>query len=128
LSGPLRDRFDLALEIPALPWSDMRAGAPAESSEQVRSRVVEARNRQIARQGCTNARLDGKAFGRICRLDDTKAESLLGRAVAKFQLSARSVTRVLRVARTLADLEGQERVGTAHVAEAVQFRLPEPAT
>ena len=125
LSGPLRDRFDLSLEITALPWADLQGPPSGESSAVVRERVVRARARQLERQGSTNAQLDGARLDRVCRLVDGGADRLLGRAVERFQLSARAVTRVLRVARTLADLDGQPVIERAHLAEALQLRGPE---
>ena len=125
LSGPLRDRFDLALEIPALPWTDLHGTSSAESSAAVRDRVVAARARQHARQGCTNARLDGTTLRGVCRLDGPEADRLLGSGVERFGLSARAVTRVLRVARTLADLDDAAAIRRSHVAEALQLRGPE---
>ena len=125
LSGPLRDRFDLWLEIPALPWADMWAPRSPESSAVVRERVIAARARQQARQGCTNARLDGRKLQRVCELDGPEADRLLGRGVERFGLSARAVTRVLRVARTLADLGHEPVVRKEHVAEALQLRGPD---
>jgi magnesium chelatase family protein len=122
LSGPLRDRFDLVLEIPALPWKDLEAGPPAEPSAAVRVRVSAARRRQLDRQGCLNGRLDGRALRRVARLDASGAAALVERAVSRFGLSARAVARVLRVARTLADLDGAASLGRGHVAEALQFR------
>ena len=123
LSGPLRDRFDLSLEIPAVPWNDLRAAASGESSATVRERVLDARARQLVRQSCLNAQLDGRALRAACALDDRGAEGLLGSAVARLRLSARAVTRVLRVARTIADLDGRERLAVRHLTEALQFRL-----
>ena len=77
----------------------------------------------MSRQGCLNARLEGRTLNRVCRFETTETESLLGQGVSRFRLSARAVTRVLRVARTLADLEGREGISKANVAEAIQFRL-----
>jgi magnesium chelatase family protein len=125
LSGPLRDRFDLSLEIPALPWSDMHTRVAVESSAAVRERVVAARARQQARQGCTNARLEGSTLQRVCRLDGPDAERMLGQGAERFGLSARAVTRVLRVARTLADLDAEAAIGRPHIAEALQLRRPD---
>lgn len=125
LSGPLRDRFDLALELPAVTWEELRGAATGESSAVVRQRVVAARRRQMARQGCTNGRLDGRAHTTHCRLTDPAAERLMSQAVTRFGLSARAVARLLRVARTIADLEGSDRVATAHLAEALPFRVTE---
>jgi magnesium chelatase family protein len=125
LSGPLRDRFDLSLEIPGLPWADMRAGPASEPSTAVRRRVSGARERQLSRQGCLNGRLEGRQLGRACALETREAEALLGRGVARFGLSARAVARILRVARTLADLEARPRIASAHVAEALHLRLPD---
>ena len=125
LSGPLRDRFDLWLDIPALPWADMQGPCSAESSAAVRERVVAARARQLARQGCTNARLEGTKLQRVCQLEGPEADRLLGRGVERFGLSARAVSRVLRVARTLADLEHDPIIRKGHIAEALQLRGPD---
>jgi magnesium chelatase family protein len=125
LSGPLRDRFDLSLEIPALPWTDMQGTGAVESSAAVRQRVVAARIRQQERQGCTNARLEGTKLQGVCRLDGPDSERLLGNGVERFGLSARAVTRVLRVARTLADLGAEATIRRSHIAEALQLRGPE---
>ena len=127
LSGPLRDRFDLSLEIPAVPWSDLRADRAGEPSAAVRARVLDARTRQLARQGCLNARLEGRALRVACAVDDHDAEGLLATGVARLRLSARAVMRVLRVARTVADLEGSAALTASHVAEALQFRVSDQA-
>ena len=125
LSGPLRDRFDMALEIPALPWRDMRSGNAPEGSAAVRQRVVACRRRQLDRQGCPNGRLAGRALERVCGFDEAGAERLFEQGASQFRLSARGLTRVLRVARTLADLDGRRSLARQDVAEALQFRLPE---
>jgi len=123
LSGPLRDRFDLAIELPAVPWSDLRSTAAGESSAAVAHRVAQARARQLNRQGRPNSRLSGRLLDSACRATDRRVDLLLGRGIRRFGLSARSVTRVRRVARTIADLEGAEHVEGSHVAEALQFRV-----
>jgi len=124
LSGPLRDRFDLVAHVPALPWQDLRRPQAAEPSAAVRARVVACRTRQAARQDCANAHLQGELLKEVCGLDhDTVAQSLLEQAVSRFRLSARGVMRVLKVARTIADLHGKGRIEAADVAEALHFRL-----
>jgi magnesium chelatase family protein len=125
LSGPLQDRFDLSVPLPAVPWHELRRQASSEPTEVVRARVDAARDRQRARQGALNGALEGRALQRICRADDKAGEALLGQGVAKLGLSVRGVTRVLRVARTIADLEGSPPLEARHVAEALQFRLPD---
>lgn len=124
LTGPMRDRFDMSVEIPAVPWSDLRASAArSEPSSAVRARVLGARRKQLDRAGRLNGRLAGRDLERTCRLADSTAEALLAQAVTRFHLSARAACRILRVARTIADLAGDSAVGTSHVAEALQFRL-----
>ena len=123
LSGPMRDRFDLSVEVQAVPWKDLRATTPGEASAVVRARVVAARERQLLRDGRLNARLDGPALKRACALDAV-SERLLGKAMARHLLSARGATRVLRVARTIADLQLRTAIAAADVAEALQFRMP----
>ncbi len=124
LSGPLRDRFDLAVEVQAVQWHELRDSAPAgEGSAPVKARVIAARTRQLARQGMLNAQLDGRTLRTMCRISGT-SDALLGRAVTRLGLSARAVTRVLRVARTIADLDGDAEMRDRQLAEALQFRLP----
>ena len=121
LSGPLLDRIDLCIEVPALSSADLAETAPGESSATVRTRVMAAANLAIQRQGCINARLEGKAL-EAHAAPDAPGQALLSQAVARLGLSARAYHRLLRVARTIADLAGSEQIGTAHIAEAIQFR------
>jgi magnesium chelatase family protein len=127
ISGPLLDRIDLHVEVPAVPASDFAAGGDGEPSASVRARVVAARKRQLERTG--DARLTNAALpGRLARTQvkaTPEARALLERAVDRLGLSARGYQRVLRVARTAADLEGAQTVGPVHVAEALRFR-PQP--
>jgi magnesium chelatase family protein len=126
LSGPLRDRFDLALEIPAVPWQDLRGAPRNEASCEVRARVTACRKRQVDRQNCVNSRVSGSVLRDVCRFDrDPAAEAILAKGVSRFHMSARGVTRLLRVARTIADLDARSHVAAADVAEALQFRLPD---
>lgn len=121
LSGPLLDRIDLWVEVPRLLPETLAAAAPGESSAQVRARVLAARERQLARQGKENARLSGSELETHGRAGEP-ALALLGRAMARLDLSARAYHRILRLARTIADLAGHETIEPVHVAEAVQLR------
>jgi magnesium chelatase family protein len=125
LSGPLRDRLDLIVDVPAVPVSAIADGAPGEPSATVRGRVLAARGRQQDRYGAagprTNAALRGDAVRRWCD-PDAPGRALLRRAAEQFGLTARAYDRVLKVARTIADLAGDEGVATEHVAEALQYR------
>jgi magnesium chelatase family protein len=124
LSGPLRDRFDIGVEVQAVPWTDMGAGEAREASAAVRVRVEAARRLQLERQGELNSQLDGRALRMHAALDRA-SHRLVGAAVTRLGLSVRGVTRVVRVARTIADLAGETRLQSSHVAEALQFRVPE---
>ncbi len=124
LSGPLRDRFDIGVEVQGVPWVDMGTRDARESTADVRGRVEAARRRQLERQGQLNSQLDGRALRAHVSLDRT-SHALMGTAVTRLGLSVRGVTRVLRVARTIADLASDERLQSHHLAEALQFRVPE---
>jgi magnesium chelatase family protein len=122
LSGPLLDRVDLHLEMPrVLPQTLHRPDAASESSALVAERVVRARQRQLDRQGVTNARLSNRAVERFCS-PAPAALALLDRAATSLSLSARAYHRVLKVARTIADLAGTETIDTNHISEAMSLR------
>lgn len=122
ISGPLLDRIDLHIEVPRLPPTDLRPDAPAgESSAEVRARVGKARELQMMRAGKTNALLNQPETATACRLAPSD-QLLLERAVEALQLSARSIHRVLRVARTIADLEGEPNIVSRHLGEAIGYR------
>ena len=121
ISGPLLDRIDIQIEVPAVPQEDLARGAPAESSAAMRARITAARERQLARQGKPNARLATREIDRHC-VPDAPGESLLKQAISRLGLSARAYHRMLKVARSIADLAGAEKVVAAHIAEAIQYR------
>lgn len=121
LSGPLLDRIDLALDVPGLSAAELQSAPSGEASAVVRQRVVAARERQTARQGCSNARLEGKDLEYHCQ-PDAAAAKLLQQAIARLDLSPRAYHRVLRVARSVADLAGAGLIAAAHVAEALHYR------
>lgn len=122
ISGPLLDRIDLHVPVPRLPPAELRGDAPAaEGTAQVRARVVQARARQLQRAGMANAQLDQSATQRDCTLAAAE-QDLLEQAMERLQLSARSMHRILRVARTIADLAGADSIGRAHLTEAIGYR------
>jgi magnesium chelatase family protein len=121
ISGPLLDRIDLQVQVPALSPNELARAPAGESSAAVRSRVLAARERQAERQGRANARLTGTEAEERARLDD-RGRALLHEAAARMLLSARAHHRVIKVARTIADLEACSRVSAGHVAEALGYR------
>jgi magnesium chelatase family protein len=121
ISGPLLDRIDLHVEVPALGGDEMLAPAAGESTAMVRERVEASSARQEARQGCPNSRLDVADIERHC-VPDAGAEHLVRQAIARLNLSARAYHRILKVARTIADLAGAGTIAAPHVAEAIQYR------
>jgi len=121
LSGPLLDRIDIRIEVPALPQEELIQKAAGESSQAVRSRVAAARRLQQARQGKANSELAAREIDRVCGTEEA-AVGLLRQAIARLNLSARAYHRVLGIARTIADLAEEARIGVASVAEAIQYR------
>jgi magnesium chelatase family protein len=125
VSGPLLDRIDLQVEVPALTLGELKNG-PGESTERVAARILAAREIQQRRLDGTaaipvNAAMTDGILRRHCRMEDA-AQKLLDAAFEKLGLSARAMTRILKVARTIADLAGAEPIGAAQVAEAIQYR------
>jgi len=123
VSGPVLDRLDLQVEVPALTADELQSAEPSESSVTVRARVCAARERQRAR-GFLNSMLPDAALRKVCALDRI-ARALVAEAIDRSGLSARGVMRALRVARTIADLDGVARVGDQAVAEALMYRAYE---
>lgn len=121
LSGPLLDRIDLHITVPALPASDLQSAQKGESSAVVRERVIQAYQRQQARQGKANNELSPSELDRFAPLGDAESR-ILAMAQSRLNLSARGYHRVLRVARTIADLAGSEAIQTPHLTEALSYR------
>jgi magnesium chelatase family protein len=121
LSGPLLDRIDLMIDVPAPTESELAARTLSEASAVVRGRVVEARQRQLHRQNKTNALLTVADIDRHCVLQPAAA-ALLKQAMARLKLSARAYHRVLKVARSIADLAGDEEITAPQTAEAIHYR------
>jgi magnesium chelatase family protein len=125
ISGPLLDRVDLHIEVPPVKFREMSSEAAGESSAAIRERVIAARKHQHDRFAKTripcNARMGSRELKAHCALDDTNKE-LLRQAMDELQLSARAYDRILKVARTIADLDDANTIGTAHLSEAIQYR------
>lgn len=124
LSGPLLDRIDLHVEVPPVPPETLTALPSGESSAEVRQRVTEARERQLKRNGSglMNSDLEGRLLTQYTALD-TEAQALLLTATRRLNFSARTYNRILKVSRTVADLDGEENIRMGHLAEAIQFRM-----
>lgn len=125
ISGPLLDRIDLHVEAPAVSFDELRSEVPAESSRRIKERVENARERQKSRLGgkgahC-NARMSHQQIRQHCRLDKTMAD-ILQRSMEELSLSARAYDRVLKVARTIADLDNADQIEEDHLFEAIQYR------
>lgn len=126
VSGPLLDRIDLHVEVPAVRYRELTDSRPAEPSEAVRERVARARDRQRQRFASraevhANAHMTARDLRDFCPVD-AGSEALLRTAITRLGLSARAYHRVLKIARTLADLDAADGIGTPHVAEAIQYR------
>ena len=126
ISGPLLDRIDLHLEVPAVPYRELKSGQAGTSSDDMRRAVVSAREAQAKRFGRTatryNARMTTRQIRQFCELD-AAGEELLRAAMSELGLSARAHDKVLRVARTIADLDGSPTIAAPHVSEAINYRL-----
>ena len=126
ISGPLLDRIDLHIEVPPVKFLEISGDRTGETSAEIRSRVVAARQRQHARFAdkpkiTCNARMGTRELKQFCALDEATKE-LLQNAMADLNLSARAYDRILKVARTIADLAGSEEIVSDHVSEAIQYR------
>ncbi len=127
ISGPLLDRIDIHVDVPAVKFRELTGDPPSdiEDSASIRQRVIKARERQHARLACegffSNAAMTPRLIRRYCRID-SESETMLERAMVRLGLSARAYDRILKVSRTIADLEDSEEIQSDHVAEAVHYR------
>ena len=125
ISGPLLDRIDIHVEVPAVPYKDLRKEGDAESSEDIRNRATAARTIQSERFARTkihaNAQMSSRHVKKYCKIDDDSA-ALLESAIDKLGLSARAYNRILKISRTIADLEGVSDIQSYHIAESIQYR------
>jgi magnesium chelatase family protein len=129
ISGPLLDRIDIHIEVPPLKYDELSQKEPGEPSAQIRERVNRARDNQLERfRGLkrkrrifSNAQMESREIKRFCEID-SNCERLLRTAIEKFGLSARAYDKILKVSRTIADLEGVERIQAHHISEAIQYR------
>ncbi|NLN60409.1 MAG: YifB family Mg chelatase-like AAA ATPase [Deltaproteobacteria bacterium] len=125
ISGPLMDRIDLHIEVPSLRYRDLVSQRTVESSEEIRQRVIQARQIQRKRFNgadiLVNARMTERQIKAYCQIDE-ESQGLLEMAMDRLGMSARTFTRIIKVARTIADLGGESLIGSHHVAEAIQYR------
>jgi magnesium chelatase family protein len=126
ISGPLLDRIDIHIEVPAVKYKELRTTVLSEDSATVRARVIAARDRQLERyrgekKTYCNAQMLPKMFRKHCGIS-AEGEKLLENAITRLGLSARAHDRILKVARTIADLEGAESIAPKHLSEAIQYR------
>ena len=125
ISGPLLDRIDIQVEVPAVSFREIKQNVAGETSDSIRERVIKARNIQIARlKGSgiyNNAQMNSRQLKQFCPLD-SKALALLETAIEKLGMSARAYNRVIKISRTIADLEGLENISASHISEAIQYR------
>ncbi len=126
ISGPLLDRIDIHIEVPAVPYDDLAGKPTGDRSEVIRERVIRARGRQLERfrdlpNIFCNAHMQTREIRKFCQVD-AESQQLLRMAITKLGLSARAYDRILKVARTIADLEGEEKILPQHVSEAIQYR------
>ncbi|MBP9727905.1 MAG: YifB family Mg chelatase-like AAA ATPase [Candidatus Moranbacteria bacterium] len=128
ISGPIMDRIDLHVDVPRLKIDKLEEGTPGEKSIDIRKRVEEARTRQrerfVKKKFHTNAEMTSQSVKEFCSLDEA-SKGVLREAVSRLKLSARGYMRVLKVARTIADLEGAKQIALPHIAEALQYRFKE---
>jgi magnesium chelatase family protein len=123
LSGPLLDRIDLHVPVPRLPWQEWQKTDNAEISSAIRERVILARQKQAQRLGAgrTNSSITPSELKRFASVD-IAGEKLLGQAVERLGLSGRSISRILKLSRTIADLSGADNIAASYIAEALQYR------
>ena len=126
ISGPLLDRIDIHIEVPAVKYKELRAPTLSEDSTAVRARVIAARDRQTERYRTekgtySNAQMMPKMIRKFCAIS-AEGEKLLEKAITKLGLSARAHDRILKVARTIADLDAAESIEPRHLSEAIQYR------
>jgi magnesium chelatase family protein len=126
ISGPLLDRIDIHVEVPAVNFKEISSGRSGEPSTKIRERVIQARKVQLDRfssekDAFCNAHMQSKQIRKYCHIDDAGQE-LLKKAMSQLGLSARAYDRILKVSRTIADIEGDESIQSSHLAEAIQYR------
>lgn len=121
ISGPLMDRIDMHLQVPHVPLEQLQQTQTGESSDVVRQRVIRAHQQQQARQGCSNAQLKHRQIHQFCAIAESDRQ-FLHQAINKLGLSARAYHRILKLARTIADLAGRESIESCHINEAIAYR------
>jgi magnesium chelatase family protein len=125
ISGPLLDRIDIQVEVPAVNYRDLRSPAEGEPSSAIREQVIRAREMQLRRLKeagiFCNARMSARLIKKFCKVDGA-AETVLAAAMTQFSFSARAYNKILKLSRTIADLDGAEEIRTEHVTEAIQYR------
>jgi len=125
ISGPLLDRIDIHVDVPAVPYKDLKGESIAGSSKEIRERVTAARRIQSKRFSKAkiycNAQMSSRHIKKYCKIDETSS-SLFEKAVDRLGLSVRAYKRILKIARTIADLEGVDNIQAEHVSEAIQYR------